>query len=88
TIMYYSDNNTWPDATGITVGTDSSIDKYLDSAPTGASYDVKAGTATGVKAIITASNIESNVGKKLKGLEGSAGISVDVAGTSATMEIK
>ena len=87
TIMYYSDNNKWPDATGIEIGTGSSIDEYLDSTPTGASYDVKQGTAP-AKAIITASNIEENIGKKLKGLEGSAGISVDANGKSATMEIK
>lgn len=87
TIMYYSDNNQWP--TSVTVGGYSSFDKYLDSVPTGASYDVTAGGAdAGYKARITATSIDVKVGEKLKGLKDSTGISVNETGDTATLDIK
>ncbi|MEG1824083.1 MAG: prepilin-type N-terminal cleavage/methylation domain-containing protein [Cloacibacillus sp.] len=93
TIMMYSDNdNKWPSddikAIGDTIDTTpNSIEKYLDSKPTGATYSVtfpKADT-TGIKATIKAEKIDKNIAEKLTGLESSG---VTVSDTTASMNIK
>ena len=94
TVLMYTDNDCkWPADTmnniGDTVATTApnSVDKYLESKPTGATYSVKfpTGDTTGIKATITAASLDAKVAEKLSGLE-STGITV--TGTTATMDIR
>ncbi|MDY5391007.1 prepilin-type N-terminal cleavage/methylation domain-containing protein [Cloacibacillus porcorum] len=90
TLMVYVDNGVeWP-TQQMSVGgtTDSSIDKYLDSKPTGATFNVTYSGSADIKATITATNVPAKVGEKLKVLEDSAGISVDAGNTKVEMFIK
>ena len=93
TVMMYTDNdNKWP-SDDSTVGNSvegtnpNSIDKYLDSKPTGATYSVTfpKNDTTGLKATIQASGLDGKIAEKLSGLN-SAGVTV--SGDTASMHIR
>ena len=90
TLMVYVDNALkWP-ADDIKVGgaTESSIDKYLDSKPTGATFNVTFPKTGDNNAVIEASAVPTKVAEKLKPMESSTGISVDVNTQKVKMYIK
>lgn len=84
-LMYYADNGKWPttDNSGKSLSA-ASLDKYLDSSPTGsATYTVM--SADNVKMRVKATSIDSKVGEKLKQL---GVVSMDSNNTTATMDLK
>lgn len=91
TLFMFIDNNQEYPVGPLTVGSATSLDKYIDAKPTGATFTVSFPTNPGendARAIITATNIDGGAGvvEKLKGFQ-NAGVAVSGDNT-ATMELK